>query len=1372
MYNQQTGLPNYIKTAIQEYPNKAAEIVLDAYSDKSELDQPEIILSVLTFLPEEFVGALLKDERIAPVVCSRKFIKSIIFQESDALKPSSGDYVYIGDWPIEMFIEYMNTHHQDALDGFLNDLAIEDLVHVENRRYPWLSISNAGATVRMPFSESHEGICIDNTCKATKAMQDWVGSFKNAQRNPFMDMLADTKKDIRFLYDCGIDPGHSGWEEVLKNKSNRFLYGASSLSQIKLYTRRWFGNDVSDITTFPENLKKVLKLPQNNLYAMRLSPDTQDIYMRSIREMTAVQFNHDQLYVTPDGNHLKYQQDQVFHKIAKAHFKSIEIAKISNRGREQLNQRLKIINELVGEASHSSDSRLTPAQFETIMDKVAGMRERIQLALDQVPTITYDDQNLFPAVTEYLDTVILQNSVEELMNVVASVQDEEKGINKISWLQETWKINDDISPFYAVIGESSPRIGMIDAADANRLSLVTQFFIGVVCTVLKSDGVNRDIGQDLEENQQVTAELFRDMKRWIENGEAIESKLYDWICDRYDESKQILTDEKKDKVIDMFKKRYKTISEIREFDEFFHIYGPGIWREKDGHTSMNGQIFIESHEISQYQLNIKNQQLKVFVREVQSQIARSLNFHGAIQCIRRLFGDDDYFDSDTLKQALKSKFPLASMYDIEKTSLLIDKIMSMEQAVVADDHGKQDEQSLDLAKLYAHSDQASDKVSQRILGTYPVLDMLMKRISTENRSALVQKLQAVGKKLENEKYLIKNLNKGLLTDEMKDGLREKRLDINCKYSGMTPLTAAIRSGNIDHVQCLLDIKEQGINLDYESVMKSTEFSYTIVQSKDGREYVKMQTIKPEIIIKELEKMHRIQSVSGSSGKNGIQERFKKLSTEDVLDARKSLIEKIRYAILSEPNRINKKDLMGYTPLIAAILFGDSYAVMHLLWEGVDVNQKDDLGQSPLNLACNIGDRDMISDLIKNGADINEMDDFGRSLLARATLVGDDHFRRWLIDTLIVSGANLDSVDFSGKSVSELLIQSGYRRNIELVLFDCVDKDANGNYKKFSKQSLATMRQYKISHSIDHQTFMINVKTLTNRYGDAGFVHQYHSNLNQTSQYGDTVLMFAITNGNTQAALQLISCPLLDVNHENHLGETPLSLALRFGNTEVLKKLLERKDIIVNRINAYGHTELTQALEVTNQPEGSFKMAIELEGSNSDLDAHDDTMELEDVSICQERENSLMEAFKIYLDDKQSKPDTEIYVGESPSTAMTIACKQGRKSVIQQLCESGCKIGYNQAYELTILEEILRNSPVSLETQNSAIEILKCYADGSDLVCGVSNPKNRKSRLDVLQNQIHESSNNVQDIVQDASSPEDEAPIKRRRTSGDDQRSSK
>ena len=130
----------------------------------------------------------------------------------------------------------------------------------------------------------------------------------------------------------------------------------------------------------------------------------------------------------------------------------------------------------------------------------------------------------------------------------------------------------------------------------------------------------------------------------------------------------------------------------------------------------------------------------------------------------------------------------------------------------------------------------------------------------------------------------------------------------------------------------------------------------------------------------------------------------------------------------------------------------------------------------------------------------------------------------------------------------------------------------------------------------------------------------------------------------QAALQLISCPTVDVNHENHSGETPLSLALTYGNTEVIEKLLEREDIIVNRINAYGHTELTQALGSTRQLESSFKMDIDDEGSNPEMDEGHDTDELEDILNRQERENRQMEAFKTYLQNDQSKPDTEVYVG--------------------------------------------------------------------------------------------------------------------------------
>ena len=102
-------------------------------------------------------------------------------------------------------------------------------------------------------------------------------------------------------------------------------------------------------------------------------------------------------------------------------------------------------------------------------------------------------------------------------------------------------------------------------------------------------------------------------------------------------------------------------------------------------------------------------------------------------------------------------------------------------------------------------------------------------------------------------------------------------------------------------------------------------------------------------------------------------------------------------------------------------------------------------------------------------------------------------------------------------------------------------------------------------------------------------------------------------------------------------------------------------------------------------------------------------------------------------------------------------------MIQQLCESGAKIGQNQAYKLPLLErEILRNSPVPPEIQNSAIEILKSYADRSGPVCGIRSPK-RKSRLNRLQDQSDASLRDAEDTMQATASPEDNGPNKRRRT---------
>ena len=109
--------------------------------------------------------------------------------------------------------------------------------------------------------------------------------------------------------------------------------------------------------------------------------------------------------------------------------------------------------------------------------------------------------------------------------------------------------------------------------------------------VLRGNGHQVDIGQELEHNESLREDLLSQLTAWVQAGQNIESQLYEWVARQFDQDNQFLQKINKEAVIDMFKKRYKTVSAIHEFDEFYQLYGSGIWR-KNGRATV---IFINRH---------------------------------------------------------------------------------------------------------------------------------------------------------------------------------------------------------------------------------------------------------------------------------------------------------------------------------------------------------------------------------------------------------------------------------------------------------------------------------------------------------------------------------------------------------------------------------------------------------------------------------------------------------------------------------------------------------------------------------------------------------------------------------------------------------
>ena len=197
---------------------------------------------------------------------------------------------------------------------------------------------------------------------------------------------------------------------------------------------------ISVLIQFPKVLEELFRSPRNNLYAVHLHPDLQDNYMRAIDEMIATKFNHSVAQLFDDELEVA-NIESPFHQSAKNHFGAIQINQIKDDGASQLNQRLQIILQLGG----SSNGRVTKEQFDQVM-QMPGMEERLKVELRKVyPGL--NETKLYESASSYLNDIVVDNSIGTLLSTIGLVQDEDQGLSRLRWLQETWKNHKDISPF-------------------------------------------------------------------------------------------------------------------------------------------------------------------------------------------------------------------------------------------------------------------------------------------------------------------------------------------------------------------------------------------------------------------------------------------------------------------------------------------------------------------------------------------------------------------------------------------------------------------------------------------------------------------------------------------------------------------------------------------------------------------------------------------------------------------------------------------------------------------------------------------------------------------------------------------------------------
>lgn len=131
--------------------------------------------------------------------------------------------------------------------------------------------------------------------------------------------------------------------------------------------------------------------------------------------------------------------------------------------------------------------------------------------------------------------------------------------------------------------------------------------------------------------------------------------------------------------------------------------------------------------------------------------------------------------------------------------------------------------------------------------------------------------------------------------------------------------------------------------------------------------------------------------------------------------------------------LNTTDASNRTPLMLAIIRGNSGIAQGLIGLGADVNIKDVWNRSPLMMAIETGDLETASVMLDfvDDVDIDAKDELGRNALMRAVFLGHVDIAKKLIDR----GADVKAKDNQGVAVLEF----AQDENVRKAIFEAIKK---------------------------------------------------------------------------------------------------------------------------------------------------------------------------------------------------------------------------------------------------------------------------------------------------------------------------------------------
>ena len=139
------------------------------------------------------------------------------------------------------------------------------------------------------------------------------------------------------------------------------------------------------------------------------------------------------------------------------------------------------------------------------------------------------------------------------------------------------------------------------------------------------------------------------------------------------------------------------------------------------------------------------------------------------------------------------------------------------------------------------------------------------------------------------------------------------------------------------------------------------------------------------------------------------------------------LSKVRSGLKANPEWINAKDNIGFTPLHMAVTMGHREMAELLLVQGADVDARDTFGQTSLHQAARWGHKDLAEFLIAKGADVNAKDEAGGTVLHHAAIQGDES----VVELLIARGADVNARNNKNRTPLDLA-KEAYPRVAEVL----------------------------------------------------------------------------------------------------------------------------------------------------------------------------------------------------------------------------------------------------------------------------------------------------------------------------------------------------